>query len=318
MLKENSKFAELDPDTHQQIEQFCDAIWLSDGLADNTLTAYRQDLRQFAHYWQALGLRDLYQVDAAQLADFLASQQQHSRISSQNRMRSTLKRFYALALQDQLISENPCARLKAVKQGRRLPKAISEEQVEALLNAPDLSLSLGLRDKAMLELLYACGLRVTELVALRLFEVSLNDGILRIQGKGDKTRLVPFGETARLWLQRYLSEARAEILQAQQSDDLFVTARGAAMTRQMFWHLIKRYASTAGIADNLSPHTLRHAFATHLLNHGADLRVVQLLLGHADISTTQIYTHVAKARLKILHAEHHPRGKIGGKPLASL
>lgn len=310
MLKDASKLIELHPELHQQIEQFCDAIWLSDGLADNTLAAYRQDLRQFALYWQQQGLLSLYPLNKAQLSEFLASQQ-HSRISSQNRMRSTLKRFYNLALQEKQISENPCAQIKAVKQGQRLPKAISEEQVVALLNAPDLSLSLGLRDKAMLELLYACGLRVTELVALRQFEVSLNDGVLRIQGKGDKTRLVPFGETARVWLQRYLSSARADILQGQQSDDLFVTARGGAMTRQMFWHLIKRYALHAGIADNLSPHTLRHAFATHLLNHGADLRVVQLLLGHADITTTQIYTHVAKARLKILHAEHHPRGKIG-------
>ncbi len=311
MLKDASKLIELHPELHQQIEQFCDAIWLSDGLADNTLAAYRQDLRQFALYWQQQGLLSLYPLNKAQLSEFLASQQQHSRISSQNRMRSTLKRFYNLALQEKQVSENPCAQIKAVKQGQRLPKAISEEQVVALLNAPDLSLSLGLRDKAMLELLYACGLRVTELVALRQFEVSLNDGVLRIQGKGDKTRLVPFGETARVWLQRYLSSARADILQGQQSDDLFVTARGGAMTRQMFWHLIKRYALHAGIADNLSPHTLRHAFATHLLNHGADLRVVQLLLGHADITTTQIYTHVAKARLKILHAEHHPRGKIG-------
>lgn len=310
MLKDASKLIELHPELHQQIEQFCDAIWLSDGLADNTLAAYRQDLRQFALYWQQQGLLSLYPLNKAQLSEFLASQQ-HSRISSQNRMRSTLKRFYNLALQEKQVSENPCAQIKAVKQGQRLPKAISEEQVVALLNVPDLSLSLGLRDKAMLELLYACGLRVTELVALRQFEVSLNDGVLRIQGKGDKTRLVPFGETARVWLQRYLSSARADILQGQQSDDLFVTARGGAMTRQMFWHLIKRYALHAGIADNLSPHTLRHAFATHLLNHGADLRVVQLLLGHADITTTQIYTHVAKARLKILHAEHHPRGKIG-------
>ncbi len=311
MVKEKNRLPDIHPDLHSQIEEFCDAIWLADGLADNTLQAYRLDLRAFANCLQQSQHYDLYGVTTEQVFDFLSQHQLQSRSSSQNRMRSTLKRFYALALQEQKIAENPCARLKAVKQGLRLPKAISEDQVVALLNAPDLSLSLGLRDKAMLELLYACGLRVRELVSLRSFEVSLNDGVLRIQGKGNRTRLVPFGETARVWLQRYLSEARSDILQGQLSDDLFVTARGQAMTRQMFWHLIKRYALQAGITDQLSPHTLRHAFATHLLNHGADLRVVQLLLGHADITTTQIYTHVARARLKLLHAEHHPRGRIG-------
>lgn len=311
MVKEKARLPEIHPDLHGQIEEFCDAIWLADGLADNTLDAYRLDLRAFANYLQQNQCLDLFKLSTEQLFDFLDQHQQTSRVSSQNRMRSSLKRFYGWALQEQKITDNPCARLKAVKQGQRLPKAISEDQVVALLNAPDLSQSLGLRDKAMLELLYACGLRVSELVSLRSFELSLNDGVLRIQGKGDKTRLVPFGETARLWLQRYLSEARAEILQGQLSDDLFVTARGQAMTRQMFWHLIKRYALQAGISEHLSPHTLRHAFATHLINHGADLRVVQLLLGHADITTTQIYTHVARARLKLLHAEHHPRGRIG-------
>jgi integrase/recombinase XerD len=218
-----------------------------------------------------------------------------------------LKRFYLLAVRQNLVRQNPCSKLKSAKQPVRLPKTLSETQVESLLQAPDDS-PLGIRDRTMLELLYACGLRVSELVQLKSLEVGLNEGVLRVTGKGDKTRLVPFGEHARLWLERYLKQARPVILNGQIDDALFVTARGGAMTRQMFWILIKKYAAQAGITIHLSPHTLRHAFATHLLNHGADLRVVQLLLGHADISTTQIYTHVARERLKKLHALHHPRG----------
>jgi len=219
-----------------------------------------------------------------------------------------LKRFYQMAFRQNLVSVNPCTKLKSAKQPTRLPKTLSEKQVEALLQAPDDDTPHGLRDRTMLEVLYACGLRVSELVSLRSVEVGLNEGVLRITGKGGKTRLVPFGEIARMWVERYLKEGRPAILNGQVDDALFVTARGAAMTRQMFWILIKKYAQQAGVHVPLSPHTLRHAFATHLLNHGADLRVVQLLLGHADISTTQIYTHVARERLKKLHALHHPRG----------
>ncbi|MFZ6689165.1 site-specific tyrosine recombinase XerD [Undibacterium sp. SXout11W] len=290
-----------------QIDQFCDVLWLEDGLAKNTVEAYRRDMRLFAEWLHVELAKDLYQVDHADISAYIASKHTTSKATSANRRLSVLKRFYLLAVRQNLVAINPCSKLKSAKQGLRLPKTMSEAQVEALLNAPDDS-PLGLRDRTMLELLYACGLRVSELVNLKSTEVSLNDGVLRITGKGDKTRLVPFGELARHWLEKYLKEARSAILQGQVDDALFVTARGGAMTRQMFWILIKKYAAHAGIHIHLSPHTLRHAFATHLLNHGADLRVVQLLLGHADISTTQIYTHVARERLKKLHAEHHPRG----------
>jgi len=219
-----------------------------------------------------------------------------------------LKRFYGLALRRNQIAQDPCLKMASARQPLRFVHTLSESQVEALLAAPDISTPLGLRERTMLELMYASGLRVSELVALKLVEVSLNDGVLRITGKGSKTRLVPFGQEARLWLERYLKDARGIILNGQVDDALFVTGRGGPMTRQMFWILIKKHALKAGIKGPLSPHTLRHAFATHLLNHGADLRVVQLLLGHADISTTQIYTHVARERLKHLHAQHHPRG----------
>ncbi|MFZ6863970.1 site-specific tyrosine recombinase XerD [Undibacterium sp. Ji67W] len=290
-----------------QIDQFCDVLWLEDGLAKNTVEAYRRDMRLFAEWLHVELSKDLYQANYADISAYIASKHTSSKATSANRRLSVLKRFYLLAVRQNLVAINPCSKLKSAKQGLRLPKTMSEAQVEALLNAPDDS-PLGLRDRTMLELLYACGLRVSELVNLKSTEVSLNDGVLRITGKGDKTRLVPFGELARQWLEKYLKEARSAILQGQVDDALFVTARGGAMTRQMFWILIKKYAAHAGIPIHLSPHTLRHAFATHLLNHGADLRVVQLLLGHADISTTQIYTHVARERLKKLHAEHHPRG----------
>ena len=290
-----------------QIDQFCDILWLEDGLAKNTVEAYRRDMRLFAEWLQATKSKDLYQVEHHDISDYIAAKHTTSKATSANRRLSVLKRFYLLALRQNLVALNPCSKLKSAKQAARLPKTLSEAQVESLLNAPDES-PLGLRDRTMLELIYACGLRVSELVNLKSIEVGLNEGVLSVTGKGDKTRLVPFGEIARIWLEKYLKEARPIILQGQVDDALFVTARGGAMTRQMFWILIKKYAAQAGITNHLSPHTMRHAFATHLLNHGADLRVVQLLLGHADISTTQIYTYVAKERLKKLHAEHHPRG----------
>lgn len=291
-----------------QIDQFCDALWLEDGLAKNTIEAYRRDMRLFAEYLHKVQGKHLYEVNHADINNYIAAKHETSKASSANRRMSVLKRFYLLAFRQNLVSQNPCSKLRSAKQGQRLPKTLSEAQVVALLQAPDETNPHGLRDKTMLELLYACGLRVSELVGLRSIEVGLNEGVLRITGKGDKTRLVPFGEVARVWLERYLREGRPAILNGQIDDALFVTARGGAMTRQMFWILIKKYATQAEITTHLSPHTLRHAFATHLLNHGADLRVVQLLLGHADISTTQIYTHVARERLKKLHAEHHPRG----------
>lgn len=291
-----------------QIDQFCDTLWLEDGLAKNSLEAYRRDMRLFAEWLYAESQKDLLQVTEADIFLYVEQKQGESKATSANRRMTVLKRFYQMAFRQNQISSNPCTKLKSARQASRLPKTLSEKQVETLLAAPDDSTPLGLRDRTMLELLYACGLRVTELVSLRSLEMSLNDGVLRITGKGNKTRLVPFGEIARSWLERYLREARPLILAGQIDDALFVTGRGGAMTRQMFWIIIKKYASQANILAPLSPHTLRHAFATHLLNHGADLRVVQLLLGHADISTTQIYTHVARERLKQLHAQHHPRG----------
>jgi integrase/recombinase XerD len=291
-----------------QIDQFCDTLWLEDGLAKNSLEAYRRDMRLFATWLHATHQKDLYQATENDIFSYVAIKHSVSKATSANRRMTVLKRFYLQALRQNLITANPCTKLKSAKQASRLPKTLSEQQVVDLLNAPDITTALGLRDKTMLELLYACGLRVTELVSMRTLDVSLNDGVLRITGKGSKTRLIPFGEVARMWLERYLKEARAEILAGQIDDAVFVTNRGGAMTRQMFWVIIKKQAANAGIHVPLSPHTLRHAFATHLLNHGADLRVVQLLLGHSDISTTQIYTHVAKERLKQLHQAHHPRG----------
>lgn len=299
---------ELPAQVQGQIDAFCDNLWLEDGLAKNSLEAYRRDLRLFAEWLQQNGGKHLLQVTEADIFSYVAAKHSVSKATSANRRMTVLKRYYQQAFRQNQISANPCTKLRSAKQPSRLPKTLSEKQVEALLQAPDDSTPLGLRDRTMLELLYACGLRVSELVSLKSFEVSLNDGVLRVTGKGSKTRLVPFGEVARLWLQRYLSEGRPAILNGQIDDALFVTARGGAMTRQMFWVVIKKCAQQAGITAPLSPHTLRHAFATHLLNHGADLRVVQLLLGHADISTTQIYTHVARERLKQLHALHHPRG----------
>ena len=290
------------------IDEFCDTLWLEDGLAKNTLDAYRRDLTLFAGWLAQEGGKSLYAVRTEDLNAYFAARHDTTKATSANRRLAALKRFYQLALRQNRISADPCLKLKSAKQPPRFPKTLSEMQVEALLAAPDVNTPLGLRDRTMLELMYASGLRVSELVLLKTIEVGMNEGVLRITGKGSKTRLVPFGEEARAWIERYLKQARPAILNGQVDDALFVTGRGAAMTRQMFWTLIKKYALRAQINAPLSPHTLRHAFATHLLNHGADLRVVQLLLGHADISTTQIYTHVARERLKKLHALHHPRG----------
>ncbi|MEX5744967.1 site-specific tyrosine recombinase XerD [Massilia sp. X63] len=292
------------------IDEFCDTLWLEQGLAKNSLDAYRRDLKLFAGWLQVKRPQraGLLAVQPDDIAAYFAERHADTRPSSANRRLSVLKRFYQLALRRNQIPHDPCLKMASAKQPVRFVHTLSESQVEALLGAPDVSTPLGLRERTMLELMYASGLRVSELVELKLVEVSLNDGVLRITGKGSKTRLVPFGQEARSWLERYLKDARGIILNGQVDDALFVTGRGGAMTRQMFWILIKKHAQKAGIQGPLSPHTLRHAFATHLLNHGADLRVVQLLLGHADISTTQIYTHVARERLKHLHAQHHPRG----------
>ena len=290
------------------IDNFCDTLWLEDGLAKNTLEAYRRDLSLFAAWLETEAGKPLDAAGADDLNAYFAARHAESRATSANRRLAVLRRYYQMALRQNRIAVDPCLRMRSARQPSRFPKVLSEAQVEALLAAPDVNTPLGLRDRTMLELMYASGLRVSELVLLKSMEVGMNEGVLRITGKGDKTRLVPFGDEARGWIERYLGQARGVILNGQTDDALFVTGRGGPMTRQMFWILIKKHALKADIQAPLSPHTLRHAFATHLLNHGADLRVVQMLLGHADISTTQIYTHVARERLKLLHAQHHPRG----------
>ncbi len=289
------------------IDEFCDMLWLEDGLSQNTRDAYRRDLLLLAEWLHKERRKTLHDATEIDLNGYFAYKHASSKASSSNRRLAVLKRFYQYALRMHRIAVDPCLKLKSAKQPPRFPKTLSEQHVEALLAAPDVNTALGLRDRTMLELMYASGLRVSELVLIKTIEVGMNEGVLRVTGKGSKTRLVPFGEEARRWMERYLAESRAAILDGKSSDALFVTALGGPMTRQMFWTLIKKYAVRAGINAPLSPHTLRHAFATHLLNHGADLRVVQLLLGHADISTTQIYTHVARERLKLIHAQHHPR-----------
>jgi integrase/recombinase XerD len=290
-----------------EIDEFCDALWLEDGLSKNTLDAYRRDLTLFAQWRMTQNQESLLNVRTEDIHRYRASLAKN-KATSANRRLAVFRRFYQHALRQHKITLDPTLNIPCAKTPARHVQSLSEKQVEALLAAPDYTTELGLRDRCMLELMYASGLRVTELVLLKIPEVSLNDNVLRITGKGDKTRLVPFGEIASQWIRRYLEEARPHIMKGQIDDALFVTARGGAMTRQMFWALIKKYSKQAEINAPLSPHTLRHAFATHLINHGADLRVVQLLLGHADISTTQIYTHVARERLKQLHKEHHPRG----------
>ena len=293
----------------QSIDEFCDALWLEDGLSRNTLDSYRRDLRQFAAWLEAKNGGELLSAGQELIQDYLAHKfRSKARATTAARLLSSLKRFYRHAVRQNLISADPTLRIDAPKLPRSLPKTLTESDVENLLAAPPVDEPLGLRDRTMLEVLYASGLRVSELVTLKLPQISRDMGVVRVLGKGSKERLVPLGEEALGWLERYLRDSRPALLGQRVSDALFVTTRAAAMTRQSFWHLLKRYALQAGLHKPISPHTLRHAFATHLLNHGADLRVVQLLLGHSDISTTQIYTHVARERMKQLHARHHPRG----------
>jgi len=292
------------------IDAFCDQVWLQDGLAASSLASYRRDLSAWSAWLERHAHRSLLAAERTDVEAFLAAQfQSKAKIASINRRLSTLRRFYRLQAAQATIAADPTLRVKSPKLPRSLPRNLSEDQVAALLSAPDTETPLGLRDRAMLETLYATGLRVSELVGLKLSQVSLDMGVVRVLGKGNKERLVPLGEEAIDWLKRYCTTARAELGGDAKAEAVFVTARRGPMTRQAFWQLIKRHAATAGIARAaLSPHTLRHAFATHLLNHGADLRVVQLLLGHSDITTTTIYTHVARERLKQLHHRHHPRG----------
>jgi len=302
----------MSADSQAAIDRFVDAVWLEDGLSANTLAAYRRDLAALAEWLSQTSGIPLNTVQELHLQAYFAARHSLSKATSANRRLTVFKRYYRWALRERIVEVDPTLRMLAAKQALRVPKTLSEDQVDALLSAPDTNTALGLRDKAMLELLYASGLRVTELVKLKTLHVSLNEGVLRIMGKGSKERLVPFGDVARDSLTDYMQNARGALLGAKQTDDLFVTTSGpkagTAMSRIMFWQLIKKYAVLCGITAPLSPHTLRHAFATHLLNHGADLRSVQVLLGHADISTTTIYTHVARERLKNLHSKHHPRG----------
>lgn len=288
------------------IERYLDAVWMERGLADNSLEAYRRDLHVF-QWWLSEQGTDVLKADAISINQFFAWRAEQG-VSSRSmaRMLSCLRGFYQYALRESAIVENPTLNIESPKLGRKLPNVLTEDDVEALLDAPDISDVVGLRDKAMLELLYACGLRVTELISLRTTDIDTMQGVIRVLGKGSKERLVPMGEEAAQWLQHYYTQSRRELLK-QASDVCFPSLRGQQMTRQTFWHRVKHYAIVAGIDKPLSPHTLRHAFASHLLNHGADLRVVQMLLGHSDLSTTQIYTHVATQRLQQLHAKHHPR-----------
>jgi integrase/recombinase XerD len=296
-------------DDAQLLERFTDALWLNDGLARNTLEAYRRDVAQFARWLREACGKALLEAQPADVQRHLAWQlARKARPRTASRLVSSLKRFYQFALREGLRTDDPAVQTESPKLPRSLPKSLSEAEVEALIAAPDAATPHGLRDRAMLETLYASGLRVSELVGLKSLQVNLDMGVVRVLGKGAKERLTPLGEEAVDWIERYQREARPALLGARKSDALFVTARGAPMTRQAFWALVKRHAARAGITRAISPHTLRHAFATHLINHGADLRVVQMLLGHADITTTQIYTHVARERLKSLHRKHHPRG----------
>ncbi len=292
-----------------ELDAFCDALWLEDGLSARSLESYRRDLRQFAQWLAGQG-GDLPGAASGHIQRFLADRTLRQGVAARSlaRQLSALKRYYRWLLRQGRRDDDPTLTIEAPRLPRPLPKSLSETDVEALLDAPDAEAPIGLRDRAMLELLYACGLRVSELVGLPLAGLSLEMGVVKVMGKGAKERLVPLGELATEFLGRYMREARPALLGGRADDALFVTERGGAMTRQAFWYRIKLHARRAGIAATLSPHTLRHAFATHLLNHGADLRVVQMLLGHSDISTTQIYTHVARERLKSLHQRHHPRG----------
>jgi integrase/recombinase XerD len=294
--------------SNASIDRFVDALWIEEGLAANTLAAYRRDLSLLAAWLDREDGRALLDASESDLRRYALARHPGSAATTANRRLTVFKRFFRWAVRERMRDADPTLKLDSARQPLRVPKSLSEAQVEALLAAPDVEMPLGLRDRAMLELLYASGLRVSELVSLKTVHVGFSDSTLHVTGKGTKERLVPFGEEALRWLERYLREGRAAILAGQASEAVFVTARGGPMTRQMFWKLLKAHARRAGIAVPLSPHTVRHAFATHLLNHGADLRTVQMLLGHADISTTTIYTHVARERLKQLHARHHPRG----------
>jgi integrase/recombinase XerD len=290
------------------IDRFVDSLWIEDGLAPLTLAAYRRDLVLFSAWLAGTAAKAIADTREADLLAYMSERHAETRATTANRRLTVFKRFFRWALREHLTAADPTLKLLAARQPLRVPKSLSETMVEALLAAPDTTRPLGLRDRTMLEVIYASGLRVSELVGLKTVHVGLDEGVLRVVGKGSKERLVPFGAEAHDWLRRYLADGRAAILKGQASDAMFVTARGGAMTRQMFWNIVKRHARAAGITTPLSPHTLRHAFATHLLNHGADLRAVQMLLGHADIGTTTIYTHVARERLRQLHAAHHPRG----------
>jgi len=290
------------------IDRFLDALWMERGLSKNTLAAYRSDLQKMAS-WLATQQQTLIAVGRNDLLAYLAhcvAAGMHARSSA--RILSTMRRLYQYLVREGELTEDPSAQIESPKLGRPLPKTLTEDEVERLLNAPDVATPLGLRDRAMLEVLYATGLRVSELVELELTRISLSQGVVRVIGKGGKERLVPLGEEALEWVEQYQAEARPDLLKGKVSSALFVTRRGGAMTRQAFWYLIKRHALDVGINKPLSPHVMRHAFASHLLNHGADLRVLQMLLGHSDLSTTQIYTHIARERLKEMHAIHHPRG----------
>jgi integrase/recombinase XerD len=293
--------------SRRAIDRFVDALWIEDGLARLTLEAYRRDLSLYAQWLARNSARALDASTEVDLLGYIAERHADTRATTANRRLTVFKRYFRWAVRERIVKADPTLRLGSARQPMRVPKVLSEAQVEALLAAPDVTNMLGLRDRAMLELMYASGLRVSELVELRTVRVGLNEGVVSVLGKGSKERLVPFGAEAQAWIERYLAEARSAILKGRDSEALFVTGRGGAMTRQMFWTLVKRHARAAGIHAPLSPHTLRHAFATHLLNHGADLRAVQMLLGHADIATTTIYTHVARERLRQLHANHHPR-----------
>jgi integrase/recombinase XerD len=291
------------------VDRFADALWMENGLSDNTLAAYRRDLYRLSVWLKPQRRRGLAEARPTDLLEFLAAQYQDGRaLRSSARLLSSMRRFYRFLVREGRRSDDPTANIQSPKMDRPLPHALSEADVEALLNAPDIEQTVGLRDRAMLELLYASGLRVSELVGLSHEQVNLTQGVVRVIGKGRKERLVPVGEEAVNWLQRYLSAAREELLKGKSSRRVFVSRKAAGITRQAFWYRLRQYAVRVGIRGALSPHTLRHAFATHLVNHGADLRVVQMLLGHSDLSTTQIYTHVARERLKQLHREHHPRG----------
>lgn len=295
-------------DSEPLIEQFIDTLWMERGLAENSLNAYRSDLLKFSNWLADSNQPGLLKVKKADISAYLAFLiEQGRKARSSARVLSCLRQFYQYALRENLLAVDPTAQLESPSLGRPLPKSLTEKDVEALLNAPDLETAEGLRDRAMLELLYATGLRVSELISIRPDQLSVTQGVVRVIGKGGKERLVPLGDEAQYWISRYLKEGRALLLHELPGDHLFVTRRGDGMTRQAFWYRIKKHAQNAGINKHLSPHTVRHAFATHLVNHGADLRVVQMLLGHSDLSTTQIYTHVARERLKTIHADHHPR-----------